>query len=167
MSALGLAVFGDRFFLHRQIWEYMNVPLSMDYFNCSNSTHLFTLVRLHFVPWFPFSVSMGYLTSVNGIHQWPVIRQWTTMFDLNTSIPIVGHVLVAVCVEDLSYWWHPLYATSLIMPVLMRFQPSWLDTSVCQIFPATMEILIYCISSSILEILIYFILYMVMTTHVT
>ena len=47
------------------------------------------------------------------------------MFSLNTSIHIVGHVLVAVCVEDLPDWWH-LYATSLIMPVFMRFQLSWL-----------------------------------------
>ena len=64
------------------------------------------------------------------------------MFDLETSICIVGHVLVAVCVEDFLDWWHPLYATSLIMPVFMRFQLSWLDSSICQIFPRTMEILI-------------------------
>ena len=43
------------------------------------------------------------------------------MFNLDTSIHIVGHV-VAVCVEDLPDWWHLLYATSLIMPVFMRFQ---------------------------------------------
>ena len=55
-----------------------------------------------------------------------VIRRWTTMFDLDTSIRIVGHVLVAVCVEDLPVWWHPLYATSLIVPVFMIFQLSWL-----------------------------------------
>jgi len=78
------------------------------------------------VPWFPFSLSVGDLASVNGIHQWPVIRRWTTMFDLDTSIRIVGHVLVAVCVEDLPDWWHLLYATSLIVPVFMRFQLSWL-----------------------------------------
>ena len=48
------------------------------------------------------------------------------MFDLDTSIHIVGHVLVVVSVEDLPYWWHPLYATSLIVPVFMRFQLSWL-----------------------------------------
>ena len=41
--------------------------------------------------------------------------------DLDTSIHIVGHVLVAVCVEDLLDWWHFLYATYLIMPVFMRF----------------------------------------------
>ena len=44
------------------------------------------------------------------------------MFDLDTTIHIVGHLLVAVCVEDLLDWWHLLYATSLIVPVLMRFQ---------------------------------------------
>ena len=46
------------------------------------------------------------------------------MFDLDTSIRIVGHVLVAVCVEDFSDWWHLLYATSLIVLVFMRFQLS-------------------------------------------
>ena len=97
---------------------------------------------------------MGDLASVNGIHQWQVIRRWTTMFDLNTSIHIVGHVLVAVCV-DRPYWWHLLYATSLIMPVFMRFQLSWRDSSICQTFPATMEILIYYISSAILEIMVF------------
>ena len=46
------------------------------------------------------------------------------MLDLKTSIHIVGHVLVAICVEDLPDLWHLLYATSLIVPVLMRFQLS-------------------------------------------
>ena len=46
------------------------------------------------------------------------------MFDLDTSIHIVGHVLIAVCVEDLPDWWHLLYATSLIVLVFMRFQLS-------------------------------------------
>ena len=69
------------------------------------------------------------------------------MFDLDTSIHIVGHVLVAVCVEDIPDWWHLLYATSLFVLVFMRFQLSWLHSSVCQTFPAPMEILIYYISS--------------------
>ena len=75
------------------------------------------------------------------------------MFDLDTSIRIVGHVLVAVCVEDFPDWWHPLYATSLIVPVFMRFQ---LVTcfSICQTFPATMEILICYISSAFVEIMV-------------
>ena len=46
------------------------------------------------------------------------------MFDLDISIHIVGHVLVAVCVEYFLDWWHLLYATSLIMPMFMRFQLS-------------------------------------------
>ena len=46
------------------------------------------------------------------------------MFDLDTSIHIVGHVLVAVCVEDLLDWWHIIYDASLIVPVFMRFQLS-------------------------------------------
>ena len=40
------------------------------------------------------------------------------MFNLDTSIHIVGHVLVADCVEDLLDWWHFIYATSLIVPVI-------------------------------------------------
>ena len=46
------------------------------------------------------------------------------MFDLDTSIHIVGHVLVVVCVEDLPDQWYLLYATSLIVLVFMRFQLS-------------------------------------------
>ena len=46
------------------------------------------------------------------------------MFDHNISIRIVGHVLIEVCVEDLPDWWHLLYATSLIVPVFVRFQLS-------------------------------------------
>ena len=38
------------------------------------------------------------------------------MFNLNTFIRIAGHVLIAVCVEDLPNWWHLLYASSLIVP---------------------------------------------------
>ena len=49
----------------------------------------------------------------------------------------------SVCVEDLPDWWHLLYATSLIVTVFTRFQLSWLDSSICQTFPATMEILIF------------------------
>ena len=144
---------------------------------CSNSTHIFTLFRLHYVPWFPFSLSVGDVMFVNGIHEWPVFRWCTTMFDLDTSIRIVGHVLVSIHVEHLLAWWHSIYATSLIVLVFMRFQLSWFDSSVYQISSATMEILIhciswtimevliYCISSSTLAILIYCILYVVMTTH--
>ena len=151
----------------------------MDYSKCSTSTHLFTLVRLHSIPWFPFALLVGDLASVNGIHQWPVIRRWTTIFDLSTSISIVGHVLVAICVEEFPAWWDSTYATSLIVLAFMRFQLLWFDSSVCQISSAIMEILIHCISSAImeiliycifsstLEILIYCILYMAMTTHVT
>ena len=59
-----------------------------------------------------------------------------TTYVISCIMPIHGHctlmypglldVLVAVCVGDLPDWWHPLYATSLIMPVFMRFQLSWL-----------------------------------------
>ena len=76
------------------------------------------------------------------------------MFDLNTVIHIVGHVLVVVYVEDFPDWWHSTYDTSLIMPVFMRFQLSWFDSSVCQISSTIMEILIHCISSASMEILI-------------
>ena len=117
--------------------------------------HIYShLLVFTLVPWFPFSLSVSDLTSVNGIHQWPVIRRWTTMFNLDTSIHIVGQVLVEVSIEDLPYWWHLLYATSLILPVFMIFQVSWLDSSICQTFPAIMEILIHYISSAFMEIMI-------------
>ena len=46
------------------------------------------------------------------------------MFDLDTFIHIVGHVLIAVCVEEFLDWWHFIYAISLIVQVFMRFQLS-------------------------------------------
>ena len=46
------------------------------------------------------------------------------------------------------------FSTSLIVPVFMRFQLSWIDFSVCQISSSIMEILIHCISSSFIDILI-------------
>ena len=117
--------------------------------------HIYShLLYCTLVPWFPFSLLVGDLASVNGIHQWPIIRRWTTMFDLDTFIHIVRHVLKAVCVEKFSDWWHSTYATSLIMPVFMRFQLSWLDSSVCQISSSIMEILIHGISSAFMEILV-------------
>ena len=97
---------------------------------CANSTHLFTLFRLHFVPWFPLSLSMGYLASFNGRHQWSVIRRWTIMFDLDTFIHMIRYELVAVCIEDLRSWWHSTYATSLIVPIFMRCHFSWPDSSI-------------------------------------
>ena len=40
------------------------------------------------------------------------------------------------------------------MPVFMRFQLSWLDSRICQIFPAIMEILTHYISSAFMDIMI-------------
>ena len=40
------------------------------------------------------------------------------------------------------------------MPMFMGFQLSWLDSTVCQISSAIMEILIHCISSNLMEIMI-------------
>ena len=133
-------------------WEYISVPWSMDSLKCLTSTHLFTLVRLHYVPWFPFSLSVGYLTSVNGIHQWPVIKWCSIMFDLDTFICVMGHVPVAVCVEHLWAWWHSIYATSLTVPVFMRYQFSWPDSSVLSYIFIHYGDLFHCI------------LYMAMTT---
>ena len=76
------------------------------------------------------------------------------MFELDTYIHIVRHVLIAVRVEYLPDWWHFMYATSLIVPVFMRFQLSWLNFSICQMFLAIMEILIYYISLAFMEIMI-------------
>ena len=119
----------------------------MDSFKSFTSTHLFTLVRLHFVPWFPLSLSLGDLVSVNGIHQWPIIRWWTTMFDLDTSICIVGHVLTIDCVEDLPEWWHFMLSPWLcqcswdfisrdLIPVYIRYlQLLWRSWSIVYLQP--------------------------------
>ena len=52
------------------------------------------------------------------------------MFDFDTFIHVMGHVPVVVCVEYLQSWWNSIYATSLIVLVSMRCQPSWIDSSV-------------------------------------
>ena len=139
------------------IENFGNKSISPDRWILSSvwTQHIYShLLVCTLVPWFQFSLSVGDLASVNSIHQWLVIRWWTTMFDLDTSIHIVGHVLVAVGVEDLPDWWHFLYATSLIVPLFMRFQLSWLDSSLCQISSSIREILIHCISSDFMEIMI-------------
>ena len=77
-----------------------------------------------------------------------VIRRWTTMFDLDTSIHIVGHVLVAICVEYFLDWWYFLYATSWscqcswdfnsrdLIPVYVRyFQPLVRSWSIIYLHP--------------------------------
>ena len=82
------------------------------------------------------------------------------------------------CVEDLLDWWNFIYATSLIVPVFMRFQLSWLDPVYVRHFQP-MEILIQFISSAIMEIMVLMyivylhhgdsdlcILYVAMTTYV-
>ena len=46
------------------------------------------------------------------------------------------------------------YICPLIVPVFTRFQLSWLDSSVCQISSAIMQILIHYISSAFMEIMI-------------
>ena len=68
LSALRLEVISGRFSHHHNFWEYINVPWLMDSSKCSTSTHLFTLVRSHYVPWFPFSLLVGYIVSVNDLH---------------------------------------------------------------------------------------------------
>ena len=85
------------------------------------------------------------------------------MFDLDTSIRIVGHVLVAVCVEDFSDWWHLLYATwscqcswefnshDLIPVYVKYFQPLWRSWSYVYLHHGDSDVCI---------------LYMAMTTYV-
>ena len=64
---------------------------------------------------------------------------------------LYSHSRTCTCIglcRTLSIMVHFWYATSLIMSVFMRFQLSWLNSSVCQISSAFMEILVICISSS-------------------
>ena len=80
---------------------------------------------MHSVPRNPFSSSVGCLTFVNGIHQWPAIRWRVIMFDLNTYIDMMGHVPSSIFVEDLKVWWNSIYASTLIIIVPMGFQFSY------------------------------------------
>ena len=52
------------------------------------------------------------------------------MLDLNTFIRVMGHVPVAVRVEDLQYLWHHIHATLLIVPESMRCKLSCTYSSV-------------------------------------
>ena len=70
------------------------------------------------------------IASINGIHQILVIRWWSIIFDLDTFIHVMGHVPVVVWVEYLRSWWFSIYATSLIVPVSMRCQLLFPDSSV-------------------------------------
>ena len=137
-----------------------NTSMSLDRWILSSvwPQHIYShLLVCTLVPWFPFSLLVGDLASVNGIHQWPLIRRWTTMFDLDTSICIVVHVLVAVCASLICY----LLNRAIVHEISALV--TWFH--ICQIFPATMEILLYYIFSHygdhgplyifIMEILIY------------
>ena len=104
------------------------------------------------LPWFRFSLLVRCLASFNDIHQWPVMRWWSIMFNLDTFIHVMGHVLVAICVKDLWDWWHFTYATSLIVSVFMRCHLSWLDSSILS------DIFIH------YENIVHYILYVAITT---
>ena len=43
-------------------------PLIGRFFKCLMSTHVFTLSRMYWVPWFPLSLLVGCLTFIIGIH---------------------------------------------------------------------------------------------------
>ena len=43
-------------------------------------------------------------------------------------IRVMGHVLIAFCVEDLRAWWHSTCITSLMVLVFMRCHLSWPDS---------------------------------------
>ena len=64
------------------------------------------------------------------------------MFDLDTSIHIVGLVIIVVCVEDLPDWWNLIYATSLIVLVFMRFH-GYFD--LCILYMVMITHVIFCI----------------------
>ena len=118
--------------------------------------HMYShLLDCTLVPWFPFSLSMGDLGYVNGIHV--------------TSM--TGNQTVDYYVRPWHFYSHSrtctrsrlcrrasrlvaFHATSVIVPMFMRFHLSWLDSTVCQISSATMDILIHCMSSAFMEILI-------------
>ena len=55
------------------------------------------------------------------------------MFDLNTSIHVMGYVPSMICVEDLKVWWYFIYATTLIVIILMGFQFSYQSNVPCYV----------------------------------
>ena len=67
-------------------------------------------------------------------------------------IRMMGHVPVVVCIEYLRAWWHFIYATSLIVPIFMRYHLSWPDSSILS------DIFIH------YGYLVHYISYMAMTT---
>ena len=87
VSTLDLAVISGRIPRKRK-WVYTNDPWLFD----STSVQLKSIYS-HFpsctqVPWSPSSLSVGLLTSVNGKHQWSLIRWCLIMLDIGSFIRI-------------------------------------------------------------------------------
>lgn len=62
-----------------------------------NFNSCFTLRGLYWiVPWEPLALSMVPLVLVNGLHHLPIIRKFSIMLDLNTSIRMLEFVLWSV-----------------------------------------------------------------------
>ena len=86
---------------------------------------------MHSLPWHPLSSSMGFLVFVKGINQWLVIGRCFIMFNLNTSIHVMGNVPLVFYVEDPRVWRHYIYATTLITTIPMGFKLSYQSIAKC------------------------------------
>ena len=100
----------------------------MDSLGVCLQDHLFTYVRMYEVPWGPFSLLVGSLTFVNGLHQWPMIKWYppcltsTTLFIWLGFIPLGG--------LDWRPWANSsilifFYCSSYTIPCHISYDASW------------------------------------------
>ena len=128
--------------------------------------HIYShLLVFTLVPWFPFSLSVGDLTFVNGIHQWPVIKRWTTMFDLDTYSHSRTCNRSGLC-------WRPSILVAFHIRYLLHHAIVHEISALVTWFQCMSDIFSHYgyldpLYIFIMEIIIYYILYMAMTTHVT
>ena len=101
VSTLDLAVISGRI-PHKWKWVYTNDPWLFD----STSVRLQNIYS-HWsvftqVPWSPASLSVGLLASINGIHQWPVIRWCFIMLNIDSFIHMIYTRTIFGLFEDLG-----------------------------------------------------------------
>ena len=91
-STLELACLNGKFFaLDDKFTSLTFDRVILRMFNFSSGIHIQWIVLI--VPWGPLSLLVVSLAIVNSSHHWLVIKRLSSMFDVNTSIHILGSIL--------------------------------------------------------------------------
>ena len=108
----------------------------MDSLKCLTSTHLFTLIWLHSIPWFPLSLSMGSLTFVNIIHNGGI-----------SHIVGISHIYLRLCSACTIL--NSLRFQLLAFPVALLFFSYQLQKK-----PRLLQLLCHCVKGNIFGLII-------------